>query len=122
MAEPTAAGGPSGKMVIRKVGLMLSGDLKRPILNADTIIADRGRIVAIGKERDFDLSGAQVTIDANGCALSPGLIDSHVHPVFGDWTPRQGQLGWIDSFLNGGVTTMISAGAVPLPGRPKEHG
>jgi enamidase len=120
MAEPTAAGGPAGKMVIRNVGLMLSGDLKRPILDADTIIADKGRIVSVGKERDFDLSGAQVTIDAKGTALSPGLIDSHVHPVFGDWTPRQSQLGWIDSFLNGGVTTMISAGEVHLPGRPKD--
>jgi enamidase len=120
MAEPTAAGGPAGKMVIRNVGLMLSGDLKRPILDADTLIADKGRIVAVGKERDFDLSGAEVTIDAKGTALSPGLIDSHVHPVFGDWTPRQSQLGWIDSFLNGGVTTMISAGEVHLPGRPKD--
>src|SRR5215510_9601669 len=120
MAEATAAGGPAGKMVIRNVGLMLSGDLKRPILDADAIIADKGRIVAIGKERDLDPSGAQVTIDAKGCALSPGLIDSHVHPVFGDWTPRQSQLGWIDSFLNGGVTTMISAGGVHLPGRPKD--
>jgi enamidase len=120
MAEPTAAGGPAGKMVIRNVGLMLSGDLKRPIIDADTLIADKGRIVAVGKERDFDLSGAEVTIDAKGTALSPGLIDSHVHPVFGDWTPRQSQLGWIDSFLNGGVTTMISAGEVHLPGRPKD--
>ncbi|RYY54518.1 MAG: Enamidase, partial [Comamonadaceae bacterium] len=47
-------------------------------------------------------------------------IDSHVHPVFGDWTPRQGQLGWIDSTMNGGVTTMVSAGEVHLPGRPKD--
>jgi enamidase len=52
--------------------------------------------------------------------VAPGLIDSHVHPVFGDWTPRQSQLGWIDSFLHGGVTTMISAGEVHLPGRPKD--
>src|SRR4029078_12558994 len=103
MLTPTPAGGQAEKMVIRNVGLMLSGDLKRPILDADTIVADKGRIVAVGKERDFDLSGAQVTIDAKGTALSPGLIDSHVHPVFGDWTPRQSQLGWIDSFLNGGV-------------------
>jgi enamidase len=120
MAEPAAAGGPAGKMVIRNVGLMLSGDLKRPILDADALIADKGRIVAFGKEKDLDTSHAQVMIDAKGCALSPGLIDSHVHPVFGDWTPRQSQLGWIDSFLNGGVTTMISAGEVHLPGRPKD--
>ncbi len=50
----------------------------------------------------------------------PGLIDSHVHPVAGDWTPRQNQIGWIDSYLHGGVTTMISAGEVHTPGRPKD--
>src|SRR5512134_2307743 len=120
MAEPAASGGPAGKMVIRNVGLMLSGDLKRPILDADALIADKGRIVAFGKEKDLDTSQAQVTIDAKGTAVAPGLIDSHVHPVFGDWTPRQNQLGWIDSCLNGGVTTMISAGEVHLPGRPKD--
>ena len=52
--------------------------------------------------------------------LTPGLIDSHVHPVAGDWTPRQNQIGWIDSNLNGGVTTMISAGEVHTPGRPRD--
>ena len=52
--------------------------------------------------------------------MSPGLIDSHVHPVAGDWTPRQNQLGWIDSCLHGGVTTMISAGEVHTPGRPRD--
>ena len=61
-----------------------------------------------------------MVIDAQGCALSPGLIDSHVHPVAGDWTPRQGQLGWIESTMNGGVTTMISAGEVHTPGRPRD--
>jgi enamidase len=52
--------------------------------------------------------------------IAPGLIDSHVHPVAGDWTPRQNQLGWIDSALHGGITTMISAGEVHTPGRPRD--
>jgi enamidase len=120
MAEAAAAGGPSGKLVIRNIGLLLSGDLDKPILDADTVVAIDGRIRAVGKAKDVDQAGAKLTIDAKGCALSPGLIDSHVHPVFGDWTPRQSQLGWIDSFLNGGVTCMISAGEVHLPGRPKD--
>jgi len=120
MAEIGGASGPAGKLVIRNIGLLLSGDLARPILDADTVIASNGRIAACGKARDLDLSGAAVTIDAKGSALSPGLIDSHVHPVFGDWTPRQNQMGWIESCLNGGVTTMISAGEVHLPGRPKD--
>ena len=69
---------------------------------------------------DLDLSGATTTIDAHGVALAPGLIDSHVHPVAGDWTPRQSQLNWIDSCLHGGVTTMVSAGEVHTPGRPRD--
>jgi enamidase len=120
MAEAAGPGGAAGKTVVRNIGLLLSGDLDRPILDADTVVAVDGKITAIGKARDVDTAGAKLTIDAKGTTLAPGLIDSHVHPVFGDWTPRQSQLGWIDSFLNGGVTCMISAGEVHLPGRPKD--
>jgi enamidase len=120
MAELQGAGGYAGRFVIRNIGLMLSGDLDRPILDADTIVADNGRITAIGRAKNLDTGGAKIEIDAKGTAVAPGLIDSHVHPVFGDWTPRQSQLNWIDSFLHGGVTTMISAGEVHLPGRPKD--
>jgi enamidase len=111
---------PQTKLVICNIGLLLSGDLANPILDADTVVALGERITVVGKERDVDTSGATITIDAKGTALAPGLIDSHVHPVCGDWTPRQNQLGWIDSYLHGGVTTMISAGEVHTPGRPKD--
>lgn len=119
MAE-AAATATSGKVVIRHIGLLLSGDIDRPILDADTIVCDQGRIVAVGKEADCNTEQPDLLIDARQTCVAPGLIDSHVHPVFGDWTPRQNQLGWIDSTLNGGVTTMISAGEVHLPGRPKD--
>lgn len=108
------------KLVVRNIGLLLSGDIEQPILDADAIVCVGGRIQWIGLAGDLDLEGAVTVIDAKGCALAPGLIDSHVHPVAGDWTPRQGQVGWIDSSLHGGVTTMISAGEVHMPGRPKD--
>jgi len=121
MAQEEAAKSNGGaKLVIRNIGLLLSGDLQKPILDADTVVVKDGRINAIGKEKELDCEGATGIIDANGTALAPGLIDSHVHPVAGDWTPRQNQLGWIDSCLHGGVTTMISAGEVHMPGRPKD--
>ena len=119
MAGPVASE-KSGKVVIRNVGSMLSGDIDHPRLDADTVVVNDGLIVAIGVEKDCDTSHAQRVIDAKSTTLAPGLIDSHCHPVFGDWTPRQSQLGWIDSCLHGGVTTMISAGEVHLPGRPKD--
>ncbi len=117
--EPQGNAGPT-KLVVRNIGLVLSGDIENPVLDADTIIAENGRITAIGRAKDIDAAGATTVVDANGTTLAPGLIDSHVHPVAGDWTPRQSQLNWIDSSLHGGVTTMISAGEVHTPGRPKD--
>ncbi|TGV67949.1 Enamidase, partial [Mesorhizobium sp. M00.F.Ca.ET.158.01.1.1] len=83
------------------------------------VIAD-GRISAIGKASEVDGGNAATIIDAMGCAVAPGLIDNHVHPVAGDWTPRQNQIGWMDSTVHGGVTTIISAGEVHTPGRPRD--
>ncbi|MES0883936.1 amidohydrolase family protein [Roseibium sp. SCP14] len=108
------------KLVIRNIGLLLSGKLEQPIFDGDCVIAVDGKIAGYGYEKDMDTEGATTVIDANGVTLAPGLIDSHIHPVVGDYTPRQQQLHWIDSTLNGGVTTMISAGEVHMPGRPKD--
>ncbi len=108
------------KLVIRNIGLILSGRLEEPLLDGDCVVAVDGRITAIGHERELDTDGASTTVDANGVTLAPGLIDSHVHPVIGDYTPRQQQLHWIDSCLHGGVTAMISAGEVHMPGRPRD--
>lgn len=120
MAEEAVKSGGASKLVIRNIGLLLSGDLAQPILDADTVVAVDGRIAGIGRAQDLDLEGATTIIDAKGTAVAPGLIDSHVHPVAGDWTPRQNQINWIDSYLHGGVTTLISAGEVHMPGRPKD--
>src|ERR1700750_1901152 len=100
------ATGPS-KLVIRNIGLMLSGALEEPIPGGDTMIAESGKISAIGRLKDVNTEGATTIVNANGTTVAPGLIDSHVHPVAGDWTPRQNQLSWIDSYLHGGVTNMI---------------
>lgn len=83
---------------------------------ADSIRIEDGMIAAIGQ----GLTGPGPVIDAQGCAVMPGLIDNHVHPAFGDWTPRQNQLGWIESCVHGGVTSMVSAGEVHVPGRPRD--
>ena len=121
MAHDAPAGGAGpGKLAIHNIGMILSGDIENPILAGDALLAENGKIVAWGKAKDLDLDDAATVIDAQGVTLAPGLIDSHVHPVAGDWTPRQNQIGWIDSSLHGGVTTMISAGEVHMPGRPKD--
>lgn len=121
MAVEQAAGPAKGRTLVRNIGLLLSGDLAVSVLDADALLIEDGRIAAIGRGAELvDRGRCDNVIDAHGCAVSPGLVDSHVHPVFGDWTPRQNQIGWVESFLNGGVTTMISAGEVHLPGRPRD--
>ena len=120
MAQDEPAKKMPARLLIRNIGLVLSGNLEQPILDADTVVAVDGKITTVGKKKDVDGEGATLVIDAKGTTLAPGLIDSHVHPVAGDWTPRQNQIGWIDSYLHGGVTSMISAGEVHTPGRPKD--
>ncbi len=108
------------KLVIKNIGQILSGKREEPIFSGDCLVAIDGKIHAWGAESDIDCEAANTIVDAKGVTLAPGLIDSHVHPVVGDYTPRQQQLHWIESTLHGGVTTMISAGEVHMPGRPKD--
>ena len=106
------------RTLITGIGQVVSGDLAQPLLDADSIAIVDGRIEAVG--RGLHTDGADAVIDAHGTTVIPGLIDSHAHPVFGDYTPRQRTFDFIESSLHGGVTTMISAGEVHLPGRPKD--
>jgi len=51
----------------------------------------------------------------------PGLIDSHVHPVGEDYTPRQQQLGWIDSRYTAGYHDAHSARRGTYAGPPQGY-
>ncbi len=42
------------RLVIRNIGLLLSGDLRNPISDADTVVAVDGKITAVGKQKDVD--------------------------------------------------------------------
>jgi enamidase len=111
------------RTLITGIGTIASGDIARPILDADSILIEDGRIAAVGSRLDASAGvGGPLdrTIDAKGSTVIPGLIDSHAHPVFGDFTPRQRTMDFIESGLHGGVTTVMSAGEVHLPGRPKD--
>jgi enamidase len=107
-------------LAIINIGTLVSGTLSAPVLDADTIVTTDGVIEAIGRFGDLRIPDDAVVIDAAGATVTPGLRDNHVHPVFGDFSPRQNTLGWIDACLHGGVTTMYSAGEPHLPGRPSD--
>lgn len=105
---------------IVNLGTIVTGDLAAPFSDADGILMQDGRIAAIGTLSAAQTAACDVVIDAAGCTAIPGLIDSHVHITFGDYTPRQRAVGYLESYLHGGTTTAITASEVHVPGRPKD--
>jgi enamidase len=108
------------KVAIVNLGSIVSGDWHNPLAAGDAILIDGDRIAQVGTLSDAAVKGADVVIDADGMTAIPGLIDSHVHITFGDYTPRQRTVGFLESYLHGGVTTSISASEVHVPGRPRD--
>jgi enamidase len=108
------------KVAIVNLGQIVSGDWHRPFAAGDTILIDGDKIQAVGTASAAAVEAADAVIDAGGMTAIPGLIDSHVHITFGDYTPRQRTVGYLESYLNGGVTTAISASEVHVPGRPRD--
>ncbi|HET7004378.1 MAG TPA: amidohydrolase family protein [Candidatus Binatia bacterium] len=102
-------------ILIKNIGTLATGRLESPLRQADSIFIEDGSIQAIGNGLTQD---ADQTIDANGITAIPGLIDSHSHPSIGEYTPAQNTLGWITNYMHGGVTALISAGELHLPGLP----
>ncbi|HEV2508435.1 amidohydrolase family protein [Bosea sp. (in: a-proteobacteria)] len=108
------------RTAIVNLGTIVSGDLAAPIVPGDTIVTADGLIESVGTASAAAVANCDVVIDAGGATAIPGLIDSHVHITFGDYTPRQKTVGFLESYVHGGVTTAISASEVHVPGRPKD--
>jgi len=102
-------------LLIKNIGTLVTGKLESPLRRADSIYIDGGVIRAIGTGLNHE---ADRVIDADGITALPGLIDSHSHPSIGEYTPAQNSLGWITNYMHGGVTSLISAGELHLPGLP----
>jgi enamidase len=108
------------KTAIVNLGRIVSGDWRSPWVEGDSILMNDGKILQVGTVSDADLAPCDVVIDADRATAIPGLIDSQVHNTFGDYTPRQKTVGFLESYVHGGVTTAISASEVHVPGRPKD--
>ena len=108
------------RVAIVNIGTIVTGDLTEPLAKGDTIVTDGDRIVVVGTASASEVEACDVVIDAGRTTAIPGLIDSHVHITFGDFTPRQQTVGYLESYVHGGVTTAISASEVHVPGRPRD--
>ncbi len=107
------------RVAIVNLGQIVSGNWRAPFVAGDAIVVDGERITSVGAA-PADVDAADVVIDADGMTAIPGLIDSHVHVTFGDYTPRQRTVGYLESYVHGGTTTAISASEVHVPGRPRD--
>ena len=103
------------------IGALATGVLSAPRLEAEAILVESGLIAAIGAASRTAAAAADVVVDCQGTTVIPGLIDSHCHVVLGDYTPRQKTVDFLDSYVHGGITSVVSAGeGVHAPGRPHD--
>ena len=103
------------------IGALATGVLSAPRLEAEAILVESGLIAAIGAAGRTAAAAADVVVDCQGTTVIPGLIDSHCHVVLGDYTPRQKTVDFLDSYVHGGITSVVSAGeGVHAPGRPHD--
>ncbi|KPI01291.1 hypothetical protein OV450_4869 [Actinobacteria bacterium OV450] len=105
-------------------GTLVSGDLAHPLIeDADTVLCADGVITAVGRAADLagQVAAADRVLDAAGATVAPGLIDSHGHVTFGDYSPRQKAVDYLEGYVHGGITRTISAGEVHVPGRPRDR-
>ena len=82
------------RLLIKNIGKMVSGDIKNPLIEADTLLVEDGKIARIGKGEELDVS-AETVVDAKGITLIPGLIDSHAHLTFCEFTTRHQQFAFL---------------------------
>lgn len=99
------------RLVVRNIGILVTGRLGDAPQRDTQLTIEDDRIVAVGSADRGD-----VEIDAAGGTVIPGLIDGHSHPSLGDFTPAQQSVGWPRAYLHGGVTTLVSAGELHVPG------
>ena len=103
------------------IAAIATGILGAPRLEAEAILVENGRVTAIGAASRTGAARADVVVDCVGTTVIPGLIDSHCHVVLGDYTPRQKTVDFLDSYVHGGITSVVSAGeGVHAPGRPHD--
>ncbi len=100
------------RVLITNIGELFTGDIAAPRSPARTITIEDGRIAALGSAA----ADCDAAIDAAGGAVLPGIVDGHVHPMLGEWTPTQDASGWVRNYLHGGTTSMVSAGELHVPG------
>jgi enamidase len=99
-------------LLVEDIGVLVHGDSAVAPVRDTTMVIEDGVICGVGTSHP----APDVVLSAGGLTVMPGLVDGHVHPTFGEWTPAQDSIGWIHNYLHGGTTSMVSAGELHIPG------
>jgi cytosine/adenosine deaminase-related metal-dependent hydrolase len=130
--------------VIISNGAVITMDEKRRIFNGGSVVIDGDRILDVDKAHRIEgRYKAEETIDAEGCAVMPGLINCHIHlpqmlmrgvqddaevmdelmkyiwPIQGCYDEEDGKISSLLAFLEmlkSGTTSFISTGLHPRYG------
>jgi enamidase len=105
-------------LLIKNIGEFFTGDIAKPQAAVTSLLIDGAKVEALDPPAD---TKADAILDAGQSAVMPGLVDGHIHPVFGEWTPTQDTIGWIGNYVHGGTTTMVSACELHVPGLDYEN-
>lgn len=108
-------------LAVLHIGSSHDGSLAGTPIPGDAFVCDEGRVAWIGQSGDVSVRDHEAVLDVAGATVVPGLVDSHVHSTFGDYTPRQQTVGFLESYVHGGTTRALSASEVHVPGRPSDR-
>ena len=96
--------------VIKNIGLIVTGDIDKPVRQETKILVKNGIIKKIGTDKEIKDSEADTVIDANDMMAIPGLIETHAHITFHDYSAICQAMNWMENLAYCGITTMISEG------------
>src|SRR2546425_10507510 len=108
-------------LALINIGAIATGVFAAPVREGDAIFVRDGTIMSIGSAKQLDAELAETIIDCQGTTVLPGLIDSHCHVVLGDYTPRQKTVDFLDSYVHGALTSLVSAGVGAHAARRPSH-
>lgn len=105
------------KTIIRNLGAIVTGEIKHPLAEGDTVCIDDGRISYIGNESAAPNADYDVEIDAAGLTAMPGVIDANFHAPLSNYLDSYKAYDWVENYAGGGTTSVVSLGAIRFPGQ-----
>lgn len=95
-------------LAITNIGELVTWDAERPIRSGAGLVIAGGEVAWVGDAKDTPT--ADELIDADGCAVVPGFVDSHTHLVFaGDRAEEFSARMAGQRYEAGGIRTTVAA-------------